>query len=198
MFACILWRREVGMSAFTLFWVALGLSMDAFAVAVTTGIVLRELKAWPAIKTGLFFGGFQAMMPVVGYWAGKSVCLYISAVDHWVVFGVLSFIGGKMIFDSLFGRAEEAPEDPTQTRVLALMAVATSIDALAVGVSFALVGVDIAPAALTIGLITFALCTLGVVLGKRLGGLFEKKATLAGGVILTLIGVRVLAEHLAG
>lgn len=186
------------MSIIELFLTAIALSMDAFAVSVTTGITLRRPRPWHAIKTGLFFGGFQALMPLIGFIAGRSVADYIQAFDHWIAFGLLVLIGGKMLWDIWHGDEDEEASDPTRTLTLLIMAIATSIDALAVGISFALLAVNIWQAIAIIGCTTCALSIAGVVLGNRLGELFKKRATLAGGVILIAIGVKILIEHLAG
>jgi len=187
------------MDILSLVLVAVALSMDAFAVAVTSGIVEKHLTAPKILKLAFFFGFFQFAMPVIGYYLGISVSSYIEVVDHWIAFGLLAFIGGKMILDVLRGgEEEEKVADPFGSRTLLIMAVATSIDALAVGVSFALAGsIRIWISCLGIGCITFVLSTLGVLLGKRVGELFQKRATLLGGLILIGIGVKILVEHLS-
>ena len=186
------------MSILELFLTAIALSMDAFAVSVTTGITLRKPRPWHAIKTGLFFGGFQALMPLIGFIAGRSVAGYIQAFDHWIAFGLLALIGGKMLWDIWHGDEDDESSDPTRTLKLLIMAIATSIDALAVGISFALLEVNIWQAIAIIGCTTCALSIAGVGLGNRLGELFKKRAALAGGVILIVIGVKILIEHLLG
>lgn len=186
------------MSIIELFLTAIALSMDAFAVSVTTGITLKRPRPWHALKTGLFFGGFQALMPLIGFIAGRSVASYIQAFDHWIAFGLLTLIGGKMLWDIWHGEDEGEAADPTRTLTLLVMAIATSIDALAVGISFALLAVNIYQAIIIIGCTTCALSIAGVWLGNRLGELFKKRATLAGGVILIAIGVKILIEHLLG
>ena len=186
------------MSILELFLTAIALSMDAFAVSVTTGITLRKPRPWHAIKTGLFFGGFQALMPLIGFIAGRSVAGYIQAFDHWIACGLLALIGGKMLWDIWHGDEDDESSDPTRTLTLLIMAIATSIDALAVGISFALLEVNIWQAIAIIGCTTCALSIAGVGLGNRLGELFKKRAALAGGVILIVIGVKILIEHLLG
>lgn len=176
---------------------AVALSMDALAVSISNGMTIRDLKVRDALKTGLFFGAFQALMPAIGWLAGTSVRDLIVSVDHWVAFGLLALIGGKMIWDTFHEAQDGGVSNPTDTRVLLVMAVATSIDALAVGISLAMEQVAIAPAALTIGLVTFSLSTMGVLLGKKLGDAFQKRAGCIGGVILVLIGLKILLEHLA-
>lgn len=176
---------------------AVALSMDALAVSITNGMTIRHLSWRHALKTGLFFGFFQALMPAIGYLAGSSVREVIVSVDHWVTFGLLAVIGGKMVWDACQGgEGDEQVENPTGTLTLTMMAVATSIDALAVGVGLALTQVNILAACSCIGLVTFALCVLGVMLGKRLGDAFQKYAQVAGGVVLMIIGCKILLEHL--
>lgn len=177
---------------------AVALSMDALAVSITNGMTIRKLSWKHALKTGLFFGFFQALMPTIGYLAGSTIRDVIVSIDHWVTFGLLAVIGGKMAWDALHEKEEEAGkiEDPTNTLTLMMMAIATSIDALAVGIGLALTNVNIIASALCIGLVTFVLCTLGVMLGKKLGDAFQKRAQVAGGVVLVLIGLKILIEHL--
>ncbi len=184
------------MSFIELILTAIALSMDAFAVSVTTGITLRRPRPWQAIKPGLFFGGFQALMPLIGYIAGRSVAVYIESVDHWIAFALLAAIGGKMIWDIWHEDGDAESADPTRTLALLVMAVATSIDALAVGISLALLSVNIWWAITIIGCTTCALSIAGVLLGNRLGELFKKRATLVGGLILIAIGAKILIEHL--
>jgi manganese efflux pump family protein len=181
------------MSVLVLILISLGLAMDAFAVSVSCGICGRPRK-WKFIaKVGLFFGGFQAVMPVVGWLAGSGFKGLISSVDHWVAFGLLSLIGVKMIYESFV--LVEKRFDPRKTRVLFMLAVATSIDALAVGLSFALLGTGIFVPALVIGLVTFGVSCLGVWLGDKVGAKFEKRVEVLGGLILIGIGVKILLEH---
>lgn len=193
--------------------IAVGLSMDAFAVSVTNGIIIRELKLNHALRVGLFFGVFQALMPLAGWLAGFQFKDYIVSIDHWIAFGLLALIGGKMIHEA-FDEGAEEPEtidemcevalsnqgtvckDPLRASRLLVLAVATSIDALAVGISFAFLQVSIAWSVTVIGLITFIICVAGVYIGKKFGGLLKKKAEIAGGVILIGIGLKILAEHM--
>ena len=178
------------------------LSMDALAVSVSTGICVPDLKKRDALKIGLYFGGFQALMPTLGWLLGTSVIDYISAFDHWIAFGLLALIGIKMIADALRGKEEQKAcgvrESMLSHKTLFFMAVATSIDALAVGVSLALVQADISAGAAIIGVTTFLLSFMGATLGKRLGSAFEKKAMVIGGIVLIGIGLKILLEHLLG
>ena len=183
------------MSLFELFVIAVGLSMDAFAVAVCRGLEMRRIDYRQALLIAVFFGGFQALMPVAGYLLGAGFEHYISSFDHWIAFLLLAFIGGKMIWEAVRGGEEEHAE-ALSLKLLVMMAVATSIDALAVGVTFAFLRVQIVPAVASIGAITFALSFAGVKVGNVFGDRFEKKAEICGGVILILIGAKILLEHL--
>jgi putative Mn2+ efflux pump MntP len=177
-------------------FIAVGLSMDAFAVSVVTGSVYRELKVRHALRMALFFGGFQAAMPIIGFLAGLSLKEYISAYDHWIAFGLLVFVGGKMIYESLKIGGAERNLDPSNLLVLLALSVATSIDALAIGISLSMLTASIVGAAVIIGLVTFALSYAGILIGKRFGHFFESKIEILGGVILIAIGIKILIEHL--
>jgi len=181
----------------TIILIALGLSLDAFAVSVASGIVIRRERVRHAFKVALFFGGFQALMPTIGWLAGLGLRSFISGVDHWIAFGLLVFIGSKMIFESSRLEKDEEGGCPTETPVLFMLAVATSIDALAVGLSFSLLEVSIVRPVLVIGAVAFAVSFLGFLAGNRLGHFFERKIELLGGLILIGIGVKILIEHLA-
>ena len=183
------------MSFLELFLTAVGLSMDAFAVSVCKGLSERDLRPWDAVKTGLFFGGFQALMPLLGWLLGTRFESYITEIDHWIAFILLTFIGGKMIWEVLFGKEEET-SGSFDLKELLILAVATSIDALAVGITFAFLSVDIWSSVLVIGATTFCFGVGGVYLGNRVGGKFHEKAEIAGGAILILIGLKILLEHL--
>lgn len=178
------------------------LSMDALAVSVSTGICVPDLKKREAVKIGLYFGGFQALMPTLGWLLSTSVIDYISAFDHWIAFGLLAVIGIKMVGDAVRGKEEKNAcgrrDDMLTHKALFFMAVATSIDALAVGVSLAMVKASIAVGAAVIGVTTFLLSFVGAVAGKRLGSAFEKKAMIIGGLVLVAIGAKILVEHLLG
>ncbi len=187
------------MNFISVFFIAVGLSMDAFAVAVTNGLFLKKLKPWYAIKFGLFFGGFQFLMPVIGYFLGQTFNQHIMAYDHWIAFGLLSIIGGKMLYESRKADCEvnkKSDEEIISNSNLTLLAIATSIDAMAVGVSFAFVGGEILNSAIVIGVVAFVFSALGVMLGKRLGSVFKSHAERFGGFILVGIGFKILFEHL--
>ena len=173
---------------------AVGLSMDAFAVSVCKGLALRRVGAKECLTAGVWFGTFQALMPLLGFFLGATFADKITAVDHWIAFVLLGLIGANMIRES-FGEAEGMNSAMTPGAMLPL-AVATSIDALAVGVTFALLTIKIIPAVATIGVITCALSALGVKLGSIFGARWRNRAELAGGIILILLGTKILLEHL--
>ena len=183
------------MSFIGLFLIAVGLSMDAFAVSICKGLSVKKLSPKHALLVGVYFGGFQFLMPVIGYLLGFRFEHLITNIDHWIAFVLLAFIGGNMIKES-FGKSEELNDD-FGFKTMFLMAVATSIDALAVGISLAMVGsVNIWLAAAFIGICTFLLSALGVKIGNVFGSRYEKKAEFTGGVILILLGMKILLEHL--
>jgi len=184
------------MDIVTITLIAFGLAMDAMAVSVTSGIAIKRVKINNALKIALFFGGFQAFMPIVGWLAGLSVVGFISGVDHWMAFGLLSFIGGKMIFDSLKIESHKEESKPLTLYVLLVLSVATSIDALAVGLSFAFLKISIAAPVIIIGTVTFLFSLMGVFAGTKLGHLFENKIEIVGGFVLIGIGIKILVEHL--
>lgn len=179
--------------------IAVGLSMDAFAVAVCKGLGMRNLNIKHSFIIALFFGSFQALMPLIGWFLGRQFEKYINNIDHWIAFGLLGFIGAKMIYEAL--SEKEKDDDKVFTldlKELTLLAVATSIDALAVGITFALLeDVRIVPSISLIGAVTFSLSFLGVAIGNRFGSRFKNKAELAGGVILVCIGLKILLEGLS-
>ena len=174
--------------------IAVGLSMDAFAVSVCKGLSVKKVGVKHAALAGLYFGGFQFLMPVIGYLLGFRFESVIESIDHWVAFVLLAFIGGNMIKES-FGKAEELNDD-FSVKTMLLMAIATSIDALAVGITFAFLEVQILPAAGLIGVTTFLLSFVGIYIGNAFGTRYNSKAELAGGIILVVIGVKILLEHL--
>ncbi len=186
------------MGLFEIFMIGVGLSMDAFAASVCKGLNMRRMNIKNMLVIGLFFGGFQALMPAVGWVLGKQFENYITSVDHWVAFALLVFIGGKMIYDVFEDKGEDdygEKTDIVDVKEIFTLAIATSIDALAVGISFAFLQVDIVKAASVIGITTFLLSAAGVAVGNIFGAKYEKKATLAGGIILVLIGLKILLEH---
>lgn len=186
------------MSFLELFLIAVGLSADAFSVSVCKGLNMRKLNLKHAYVIALFFGVFQAVMPLLGYLLGTGFSEYIEKYDHWIAFVLLAFIGGKMALEAIREKDGEAEEktDTLSIGELTILAVATSIDALAVGITFAFLKVNILPSVLLIGVTTFALSLGGVLLGNRFGAKYKSKAEIAGGVILILIGLKILLEHL--
>jgi putative Mn2+ efflux pump MntP len=176
--------------------IAVGLSMDAFAVSVTLGLLVKKPKLGEIIVPGVYFGFFQALMSFTGYFAGTYFAKYIQHLDHWVVFAFLGFIGGKMIKDSFSKEREKPDENQFQPIKMLFLAIATSIDALAVGITFSFFEMHIFTVILIIGLTTFFISIAGVKAGNIFGILLKSKAELFGGVVLILIGLKVLIEHL--
>lgn len=174
--------------------IALGLSMDAFAVAISKGLCLRKAGFRNAFITGLFFGGFQALMPLIGYFLGRQFEGYLTAIDHWIIFALLALIGTNMILESRNEKKEK--HDTLNLKNLTILSLATSIDALAVGITFAFLHINIFTGVTVIGLITFILSFIGVRLGCAFGSKLRSKAEVAGGIILLLIGTKILLEHL--
>lgn len=187
------------MRLFELFLIGVGLSMDAFAVAICQGLCMRKFHVPYALVIAFFFGGFQALMPFLGWFLGSRFAGYIQSVDHWVAFGLLLAIGGNMVRESRRREEEEtrcAVEECIDLKRLTVLAVATSIDALAVGVTFAFLKVRILPAISIIGIITFLLSLIGVAVGNFFGARCKRHAELTGGIILILLGTKILLEHL--
>lgn len=182
-----------------LFLIGAGLSMDAFAVSICKGLGMSRLNMRQAAVISLFFGGFQALMPLIGWALGSQLTDFITPIDHWIAFGLLAFVGGKMLWDAFH---EDDEDEGSQTdekldlKELLMLAIATSIDALAVGITFAFLQVAIVPSITIIGLTTFVISFAGVAVGHFFGARFEKPATIVGGVVLILIGVKILLEHL--
>ncbi|OKH22225.1 hypothetical protein NIES593_13595 [Hydrococcus rivularis NIES-593] len=175
---------------------AVGLSADAFAVAMSSGLLIKHIKINKALKIALFFGGFQSLMPLLGWMAGLTFREILSSFDHWIAFGLLGIIGGKMIYESLTSDDDERRFNPLDTYTLTVLAIATSLDALAAGLGLAVIKTSIVLAVTTIGAITFSLCFFGVFIGHRFGNLFSKKIEIIGGSILIFIGSKILFEHL--
>lgn len=182
-----------------LFLIGVGLSMDAFAVSVCKGLAMKKVNKKQAVVIGLYFGGFQALMPFLGWLLGIRFQKYIVSVDHWIAFVLLVFIGGKMVVEAVREKGEKEIGEmdlPLNHKEMLVLAVATSIDALAVGITFAFLDVPIAEAVIIIGCTTFVLSILGVVVGNYFGSRYKKKAEITGGIILILIGLKILLEHL--
>lgn len=183
------------MDLFTLFTLSVGLSMDAFAVAICKGLALRKFSLKNAAIVGLWFGGFQGLMPLIGYILGVQFKSRITAIDHWIAFFLLGFIGVNMIKEAM-SKEEEPADASLSAKNMLLLAIATSIDALAVGVTFAFLSVQIIPAVSFIGVTTFLLSMVGVKVGSVFGTRYKSKAEFAGGIILILLGIKILIEHL--
>lgn len=183
-----------------LFLLGVGLSMDAFAVSVCKGLGMRKLNKKQALIIGLYFGGFQALMPFVGWLLGSQFQKYITSIDHWIAFILLGFIGGKMMIEAVREWNEEEVVDvmdaPTDHKNMLVLAVATSIDALAVGITFAFLATPIVEAITIIGITTMVISIAGVVVGNFFGSRYKSKAEFIGGLILVLLGLKILLEHL--
>ena len=177
----------------------IGLAMDAFAVSICKGLGMKKVNKKQAVVIGVFFAGFQALMPLIGWILGKQFERYITSVDHWIAFILLGFIGGKMIVESLKKEEEEEIEKsdkPLDLKEMFILAIATSIDALAIGITFAFLGTPIIEAIAIIGIVTFLISIGGVYVGNFFGSKYKNKAEFAGGLILVLLGIKILLEHL--
>lgn len=193
-------ERNKAVGFVELFLIGVGLSMDAFAVSICKGLGMKRLNMGQALVIGLFFGGFQALMPLIGWALDTQLADFITPIDHWIAFILLALIGGKMLLDAFREGDEEDAGEPKDARLdlkeLLMLAIATSIDALAVGITFAFLGVNIVVAIAVIGVTTFVLSVVGVAVGHAFGARYEKGATIAGGIVLILIGCKILLEHL--
>lgn len=177
--------------------IGVGLAMDAFAIAVVSGAVYRHLHIGHALRMALFFGGFQAVMPIIGWAAGQTFKALMTTYDHWIAFVLLMAVGSKMIYEAVkIKEVEDKPQDPSNLKTLLTLGVATSIDALVVGITLSLVTTSIFQAVSIIGVITFLICFAGWELGKRAGHIFENKIEVLGGVIIILIGLKIFITHL--
>lgn len=194
------------MSFVAIFMTAIALSMDAFAVSITKGMTLRNLNKQLSVKIALAFGIFQGGMPLIGWILGISFEGYIKSIDHWIALILLGFLGTRMIMEFVKSRKEKedelieaeasmTAEEDMSNKELLMLSIATSIDALAVGISFAFLNVSIIPASLTICIVTFLVCLVGVYFGKRIGDKFSSYAELVGGIVLILIGINIFNEH---
>lgn len=187
--------EDVFMDLLTLLTLAVGLAMDAFAVSICKGLAMREKVLKKGIIVGLWFGGFQALMPTIGFFLGTQFKDQITSIDHWIAFVLLGLIGINMVKEALSNDEEQA-DDSIAVKEMFMLAVATSIDALAVGITFAFLNVHIVSAALMIGVCTFLISFAGVKIGNIFGTKYRSKAELAGGIILILLGFKILFEHL--
>ncbi len=184
------------MSFLDIFLIGVALSMDAFAVSVCKGLSVKKAGVKHVLTVGVYFGGFQALMPMLGFLLGYKFESFITNIDHWIAFVLLAIIGGNMIREALGKDEDDKENDDFSFRAMLPLAVATSIDALAVGISFAFLGVNIVTAALLIGATTFVLSGAGIFVGNIFGSKYKSKAELAGGIVLILIGAKILLEHL--
>lgn len=178
--------------------IAIGLAMDAFAVSVCKGLSMKKINFKKLLVIALYFGIFQAVMPIIGYFLGESFESLVTSIDHWIAFILLLFIGINMLKEA-FGKSEEDNKnDDTSFKTMIILAVATSIDALAVGITFAFLEINIFIIGAIIGVITFIISAIGVIIGNKFGDKYEKRAEIFGGVILILMGIKILLEHLLG
>ena len=187
------------MSYLEIIIIAIGLAMDAFAVSICKGLKMKKIKYGQALIIALFFGGFQALMPLLGWLLGHQFESFITEIDHYIAFALLAIIGGKMIFDSVRKKKDDKEEKESEKfdiKELFILAIATSIDALAVGITFAFLKVEILGAISIIGVITLVICFLGVLIGGFFGDKLQGKAEIVGGIILILMGLKILLEHL--
>ena len=176
--------------------IAISLAMDAFAVSICKGLSMKKMDWKKALIIGLYFGLFQGGMPLIGYVLGVGFEESIKFIDHWIAFGLLAFIGGNMIKEALSKKEDDEVDDKVDFKTMIILAIATSIDALAVGITFAFLNVNVILSVCLIAIITFIISCIGVKLGNVFGDKYEKKAELAGGIVLVLIGVKILLEHL--
>lgn len=183
------------MGVIELLLLSVGLAMDAFAVAICKGISMKKMNWKKAIIIGIYFGGFQALMPTIGYFLGTFFQNLITSIDHWIAFILLGIIGGEMIKES-FEEDSENRNDDVSIKTMLVLSIATSIDALAIGITFAFLKVNLPLAVSLIGIITFILAIVGTKIGNRFGDKYESKAELTGGIILVLLGIKILLEHM--
>jgi len=185
------------MGILTLILIAIGLTFDTFAVSVSTGIAVNQIRFWQAVRVALILAIIQASMPILGWFGAIQIKNYIINFDHWIAAGLLWSIGLKMIWEAINPKENEDQKNPLKTSVIITMAIATSIDALAVGVSFGFLNVNMYFSTIIIGFTTFLVAMIGMLLGKKAGYLLGKRAEIIGGLILILIGIKILYEHLS-
>lgn len=185
------------MNLLNIYLIAIGLSMDAFAVSITNGLIIKEIKIRHAFRIAFSFALFQAGMPILGWVGGLTFRNYIESIDHWIAFGLLTLIGSKMIYESFVQNEDETickERSCLNPKILLLMSIATSIDALAVGITFAVINIEIITPIIIIGCITFIFCFAGIYIGSKAGHFFEKRIETIGGIILIAIGLKILIE----
>jgi putative Mn2+ efflux pump MntP len=185
------------MELLSIITIAVGLAMDTFAVSIVTGAAYKQLHIRHTLRMAGFFGGFQAIMPVIGYLAGLTIKQYVSNYDHWIAFGILAAVGLKMIYESFKIKEEKQTPNPANLLVVLALAVATSIDALAVGITISLITHAIALAVIIIGAVTFGLSFAGVYIGKKFGHFFEGGIEIVGGLVLIALGLKIVFQHIA-
>jgi len=177
--------------------IAVAVAMDAFAVSIVAGLTLNPLTGRHVFRLAFHFGLFQALMPTIGWWVGVGIYQYIADYDHWVVLALLGFVGGRMCWEALAPGPADAPRrDPTRGWELVMLSVATSVDAMAVGLSLAMVGWTIAGPALVIGLVAAGFTAVGMLLGRRIGDLWGRRVSVIGGLVLIAIGIKIVIDHL--
>lgn len=179
----------------TIFGIALALAMDAFAVALAAGAVINPITGRHLFRLGFHFGLFQAIMPIGGWLLGITVQKWITAYDHWIAFALLAFVGGRMIHEAFEKDEEKEASDPTRGMTMVMLSVATSIDAFAVGLTIAMLGVSVWVPSAVIGVVAGVLTVVGMLLGRRLGDNWGKRVEICGGIVLCLIGLKILLEH---
>jgi putative Mn2+ efflux pump MntP len=184
------------MELLTIFLIAIGLSFDTFAVSISSGLILKKINFYNATKIAVTLALFQAAMPLIGWLAGSGIKRYAESFDHWIAFGILALLGGKMVYESFKSDPEERSFNPLDIRVMIGMAIATSIDALVVGFSFALLDFKILISVGIIGAVTYIVAMLGMLFGKKIGSRMGRRMEMLGGVMLFLIGLKILIEHL--
>ena len=182
------------MGALEVVLVAIGLAMDAFAVSICKGLSMKKMDWKKALIVGAYFGIFQGLMPVIGYFLGTTFESLVTKIDHWIAFALLVFIGLNMLKEA-FGKDSENCNDSVDFKTMIILAIATSIDALAVGITFAFLKTNILLASIVIGIITFVVCVIGVKIGNKFGDKYERKAEVVGGLILIFMGLKILLEH---
>ena len=191
----VIYFEGFNMSFITILIIAVALSMDAFSVSIATGAAYKKTGNLNALKMAFFFGFFQAFMPIIGWLAGLSFRKYIESYDHWVAFALLALVAGKMIYEAIFTKQDQKKNKEMTLTLLLILSIATSIDALAVGITFSLIADSITKAVIIIGLVTFAFSYIGVFIGEKIGHFFENKIEIAGALMLLAIGIKILIEH---
>lgn len=184
------------MKILDIFFIGISLAMDAFAVSICKGLAIKKINTKKCIKIGTYFGLFQALMPLIGYFIGNFFDELVVNYDHWIAFILLSVLGANMIIESINEKDDDEKNEKLDFKTMILLSIATSIDALAVGITFSFLDVNIIMSSSIIGVVTFILCIIGVIIGNKIGNKLSKKASIFGGVVLIALGVKILLEHL--